>query len=146
MDIQQIITYQLCIKKDQFSKEELLWMRNFINMYPKTLNLIVDEITEITEDGKIEYHDIPTIIKIISQVYHSETVKNELFNKKNIVILIRFTMDSLLESKFLFLPDIETEIIEKMIDSSLYFLQYELKDIKPEDECCINLFSHFIGL
>jgi len=149
-DINEIFTYQLFMKMHNFSRAEIDWINNFIDKHPDVLDKISNDITQITKDGKIDCYDIPVIIKIISHVFHDKKIKNELFNKNNVFLFIRFTFDSLLESKFLFLPDDEKEIIEKMIDTSIVLLQYDFKDFEDveviiEDQCCINWFFNFIG-
>jgi len=89
----------------------------------------------------IDLHDIPIILRMITEVYHNKSIQNEMFHKANILLFVRFTFNSLLESKFLLLPDIEKEIIEKMVNNSIDLLQYNISDLAFEEDCCKNLFT-----
>jgi hypothetical protein len=116
-------------------------MHKFIEISSQSMQIIGDSVKNIVKDGKIELHDIPTILRIIIQIYHEKSIQNEMFIKENILIFVRFTFDSLLKSKFLLLPDVEKEIIEKMVDNSLDLLQYNINDLGIEEDCCEHLFT-----
>ena len=107
----------------------------------KVCNCYGDCIKNIIKDGMIDLHDIPIILRMITEVYHNKSIQNEMFHKANILLFVRFTFNSLLESKFLLLPDIEKEIIEKMVNNSIDLLQYNISDLAFEEDCCKNLFT-----
>ena len=64
-----------------------------------------------------------------------------MFHKEHILLFARFILDSLLKSKFLVLPEIEKEIIEKMVNNSLELLQYNIEDLGVKEDCCEHLFA-----
>jgi hypothetical protein len=55
------------------------------------------------------------------EIYKSHLIENEI-QKVGIINIIRFTLDSILESNIIPLLEAELKIIEKIINSSLFLL------------------------
>jgi len=144
MNIQQMLENQLVIREKDFTSKQKIWIRCFIDACPETMELLGKGIQEITSDGKIDLHDIPSIIRMITEIYHNKTIEQEIFDRDHIFLFIQFTLDSLLESKYLLLPEFEKEIIEKMVNSSLELLKYNIPFLlKEKEKCCQGFFSTF---
>ena len=141
MSISQMLFFQLSIREKEFSTTQINWIQKFIEISPDSMQLIGDNVKNIVKDGKINIHDIPFILNIVTQTVHEKSIQNEMFNIENILLFVRFTFDSLLESKFLVLPDIEKEIIEKMVNNSIDLLKYNISEVTFEENCCKDLFT-----
>ena len=140
-----MLLFQLSTREKDFSTSQVNWIHTFIETSPQSMQLLGDSIKNIVKDGKIDLHDIPIILRMITEITHDQSLQKEMFNKTHLLLFARFTLDSLLESKFLLLPGIEKEIIEKMINGSLDLLQYNIVDIRLEEDCCENLFAFWKG-
>jgi hypothetical protein len=80
------------------------------------------DIIAITADGKIDSHDIPLVIKLITDVYNSRASARNMANAQNIIAFVKFTLEVILDSKYIVLPEIEKTIIKGLIDSSISLL------------------------
>ena len=69
--------------------------------------------------------------------YKSHLIKNEI-QKVGIINIIRFTLDSILESNIIPLLETELKIIERIVDSSLFLLGSSVDFIKKEEEACFG--------
>ena len=105
--------------------------------YKSILNKIKDEIDNILKDDIIDLHDLPQIILLISDIYNNHIFENTIENI-GIPNIVQFTLDSIIDSPILPLPDIEKSIIKKIIDSSLQLLKFK-SDIIKTTECCFNI-------
>ena len=121
----------------EIPQKETEYLHTLINDNPQLFSQIEDNINNILSDGKINIHDIPQIVKLISTIYHLN-----MPNNTNIISVVRFTVDSILNSGLFPLPDIEIQIIESIVDSSLDLLQMNITGIKKDifgfyKFCCI---------
>jgi hypothetical protein len=130
------------------NQEQINWINEFIKASPESFEKISDGFKNITSDGKIYLHDIPLIIKLLANIYNSESIKKGLSNPSNIIVFIKYTLDVIFSSKLLVLPDTEKETIHKLIDISLDLLKINLStiintlDISKTQKC----FNSFIVL
>lgn len=117
---------------------EVNFIEELITKYPIILNQIKDQINNIMSDGKIDLHDIPQIVLLISNIYTSHIFEKSIENVE-INNIVQFTLDSLIDSPILPLPNIEKEIIKKTIDFSISLLNFNITTIfKKEKICCYN--------
>ena len=126
-------------KTNVLNQSEIDFLNNLINHSPEILDNITVEIHNIVEDGKIDYHDIPQIILLLSNMY-----KNHIFGKVvedvGVSNIVKFTIDTFLQSGILPLPNLELQIIQKLVDSSIDLLKMNTEVIKKEEECCFAFF------
>ena len=108
---------------------EIEYIHNIINNDPQLLYNIGDSINSIISDGKIDLHDIPKIILLMSQIYKSNCIKNI-----NIINIVKFTLDCILEFKYLPLPNVEIIIIKSIIDNSLDLLSLNIDLVKETNK------------
>ena len=88
-------------------------------------------------DGKIDLHDLPQIVLIISDIYTYHIIEN-LIEDIGIINIVKFTLDSLIDSDILPLPNIEKYLIKKMADSSICLLKFNPNIIQKENISCFN--------
>jgi len=102
--------------------EQIEWVNKFIKASPEVFDIILKDILAITADGKIDSHDIPLVIKIITDIYNSRAIASNMANSQNIIAFVKFTLEVILDSKYVVLPEIEKTIIKGLIDSSISLL------------------------
>jgi hypothetical protein len=118
------------------TQEQIKWINLFIIASPESFQKITDGFKNITSDGKIDLHDIPSIIKLLADIYNSESIKKGISNPDNIVVFIKYTIDVVFASKYLTLPDIEKEVIHKLIDISIALLNMNISTIENALSFC----------
>jgi hypothetical protein len=81
---------------------------------------------------------IPQIILFISKIYK----KHLIISDPNIsfINIIKFTLDTILESGVINIDPVFSEIIENMVDYSLELLIINIPEIKEEETVCCNRF------
>ena len=114
-----------------------MFIKNILSKHSQILDKIDNEINNIISDGKIDLHDIPQIILLISDIYTSHIVENYIENI-SLLNIIKFTIDSIMDSNILSLPNIEISIVKKIIDSSISLLQFNVNIIEKEKISCFN--------
>jgi hypothetical protein len=104
------------------SPEQIEWINKFIEASPEVFDIILKDILLITADGKIDYHDIPLLIKVITDVYNSRAITRNMANSQNIIAFVKFTLDVILDSNYIDLSEIDKTVIRSLIDSSISLL------------------------
>jgi hypothetical protein len=96
---------------------------------------IKSKIQELLITDTISLHDIPKVVLLITQL-----VQSKLFAVKNINLLnvIKYIMDSLIDSKILPIPSGLESAAKSIVDTSIELLNITLPEV--EDECC-TIFS-----
>lgn len=128
-DLAQILLENVPLPAYALTVDEMNWIQAFIKCSPESIQKIATDIQEIIQDGKIDSHDIPAIIRLIADIYNSQAVKIEFLNAQNVITLVKFTINVILQSDLLILPDIEKKVIQSMINSSLELLSMKLDNI-----------------
>ena len=107
-----------------------------INTCPDIFDELNDDIKNIIADNKIDLQDIPSLIHIITKIFNSPVIKSAIINHginlepEDIVLYIKYTLDTILTSQFLVIPEIQKTIIKKIIDTSLDLLITNIPSIK----------------
>ena len=81
-----MLLFQLSIREKDFSTNQMNWIHTFIDSSPQSMQLLGDCIKNIIKDGMIYLHDIPIILRMITEVYHNKSIQNEMFHKANIFL------------------------------------------------------------
>jgi hypothetical protein len=118
------------------SSEQIDWIKKFIALSPKSLENILIDIKVIIEDKKIDLHDIPMIIKLITDVYYNDAIKINISKPKNIICFIKYTITILINSQYIDLSLAEKNVIMNIIDISLNLLTTNLKT--NNIKCCFT--------
>jgi len=90
----------------------------------------------LKDDGNISLHDIPQLVLLITQLFQSN-----LFAVKNINLLnvIKYTLDSLLDSNILPIPSGLESVAKTIVDTSIELLNTTLPEVEEE---CWTLLSY----
>lgn len=128
-NLAQVLLESIPLPAYQLTVEQKSWIQEFIRASPNSFEKIVADINAITADGKIDVHDIPVIVKLFADIYHSGAVSTGLVNTKNVIAFIKFTLDVILDSKLLVIPDIQKKTIEAVVDASLSLLAMNIETI-----------------
>lgn len=129
------------------TKQETQVIKDYVSYYQNITCMITMTITNVlnkNNKSQIDIHSIPQIILNIAQIFNSAQLQNEYKDPKNIILLIKFNLIYLLESKTIPMPEIEVEILEQIINSSLDLLSTNIIPIEEEitnlyDSYCNNL-------
>lgn len=124
------------------NEHEINYIKNLTKNNPEIFTDVQKTIDDIMSDGKIDLHDLPKIILLISQIVKSHVIENAVKNI-DIISVIRFVMDSLLDSGLLPLPNIELQLIKKIVDSSLDLLKMDTNININIKSNCLKLFCCF---
>ena len=111
-----------------------------INVLITTCPDIFDElnvdIKNVIADNKIDLQDIPSLVHIITKIFNSPVIKSAIINHsinvepEDIILYIKYTLDTILTSQFLVIPEFQKTIIKKIIDTSLDLLITNIPSIK----------------
>ena len=123
----EILLHNLSNPSYSLNINEKNWIIGFIHSSPNYFDKLGIDITNtISETGMISLQDIPTIIKLIVNIYQITALKNELANNENIITFIKYSLYVLLQPQMTFLPKSELDIINNMIEMSISLLTTNL--------------------
>ena len=126
----------------QLNPNEIQYIKNVLENDPELLHCIGSSINDIIVDGKLDIYDIPRVIRLISEFYKSHCI-DRVIEDVGIINIVKFTVDSIIEFNFLPLPNIERELIKKIVDQSLDLLSLNIEFIKTTEKnliyylCCL---------
>jgi hypothetical protein len=124
--------------KDNINKI-LLIMTNNNAEFLSPLKNIVESLKEILSDNKIDLHDIPVIIKILTDVFNIQYKNLKNITKKDIALVLKIITISLVELDVIKNDQNQQELIIRLIDSSIALLETTLLVTKckcPKFLCC----------
>jgi hypothetical protein len=133
-DLTQLLLQNLNVPTYNLTKDQINWIKLFIENSPGPLNDLQKDILSITTSGKIGLDNIPKIVKLCADVYKRISISQNICNSENIIDFIKYTLYVIINSKFVTLFDIKNEVIEKLIDTSLNLLSMsiDINTIKQE--------------
>lgn len=124
------------------NENEVTYIQTLIENNPELFNKISEDIKEILADGKLDLHDIPIIVSLITKLFNTNLIKTALINV-DLINIIQVTIDILLESGLLPFPGFELKIIKCVIDSSLTLLRTNIKYVEKKTHCFSFIFKFF---
>jgi len=119
--------------------DEIKYIEELVYEYPEIFDKIGKNINDIMEDKEIGIHDFPQIICIISTIYNSNLI-HEMMEKVDIINIVQYTIDSILDCGIIPLSEIELSIVKQIIDSSISLLRMNIGIIKKEEDLCCATF------
>jgi len=128
-NLAQVLLESIPLPAYKLTTEQMFWIQEFIKISPKSFDAIATDIQKITADGKIDVQDIPVIIKLFADVYHSGALNSGLVDAKNVIAFIKFTLLVILDSNLLSIPDTEKKAMEAVVDASLSLLAMNIDTI-----------------
>ena len=101
------------------------------------LNNIINSLNDIFNDGKLEVHEIPLLIKVLNENIMKQNVNN--ISSADFSFLIKLLIVILVELNVLKLNDTDIKIINALIDTSLELLniQMHIPSQKELKKCCL---------
>jgi len=116
--------------------ENIAVINVLVTTCPDIFDELNDDIKNIIADNTIDIQDIPSLVHIITKIFNSPVIKSAIINHgihlepEDIVLYIKYTLDTILTSQFLVIPEIQKTIIKKIIDTSLDLLITNIPSIK----------------
>jgi hypothetical protein len=132
INVSEIVLNSLQNPSTVLADKEKVFLKYLLNDSPESLQKIDAAIDEIMSDGKIDFHDIPQIIFVISNIVKNSKIKTSA----DMVSIVQFIIDSILDSGLLPIPNFEVEILKKVVDSSMGLLKTNIGSIKTTVCCC----------
>ena len=102
---------------------------------PEVFTKIQQTMDEIMADGVVDLHDIPKIILLISQMYQANVLV-EFIQHIRLLSLVKFTIDCLLDSGLLPIPQVEVVIIKRIVDTTIDLLSTNMDTITRKTKKC----------
>ena len=104
------------------SSIDIVFMHNMLCSRPEIFSRIQETIDAIMVDGKVDVFDLPHVIRLCAQLYDEKKIQ-EAFQQVDVIALIRFTLDALLDANILRMDDdVTQEAVKKITDASLVLL------------------------
>ena len=122
--------YAIHLTANETQYIEVLMERN-----PEVFTKIQQTVDEIMSDGVVDLHDIPKIILLISQMYQAN-VLTEFIHHIRLLSLVRFTVDCLLDSGLLPIPQAEIFVIKRIVDTTIDLLSTNMDVIVQKTKKC----------
>ena len=97
-------------------------------MQSKNIDLII-------VDNIINFHNIPQIIMVLSTIYSSNIIV-KMLDGVDLINIIQFTINSILDSNIIPLPNVELLIIKNLVDASINLLRINMRAIEIESKYC----------
>jgi hypothetical protein len=117
------------------SQAEIHYIDTLLSSKPEVFGEIQTTVDGIIGDGKIDVHDLPNIVLLVTQIYRANLLA-KLASTVNMVQVVRFTIDTLLDSGIILLPQYELIIIRKVVDTSLDLLATNIVTIDQDAKSC----------
>ena len=119
----------------KLTPKEIIFMTNLVkDASGSIIPQIQQTIEGILKDGSINLHEIPQLVLSITQIFQSNiSVKNV-----NLLNLVQYTLDVLLESNILPIPPHLQSVAKHTIDTSLTLLNTTLPTVKVN---CYSILS-----
>ncbi len=84
------------------------------------ITVVINEVTKVLSDGKLELHEIPELISVISTSVKEVNIK---LSGKEVCVFIKLIIYILMEVNVIKIKSEDFELISKVIDSSLKLLE-----------------------
>jgi len=121
------------------TEEELNYLTRLVKENPVFFQDIHVNIENIIKDGILNIHNIPEIVLLLTNIFQVHFIENciQEFGMTNI---IHFIIDAILDSNLFHIPEVEVEIIKRVVSISLILLKTDV-NMEKEIICCQGLFG-----
>ena len=113
---------------------EIKYVKTLIGSNPEVFDSISTHLNNIVSDGKIDIHDIPEIVLILSTIVKINFRK--IVNHISVLSVVEYMLHVLLTSKLLPLPPVEKALLNKVVDVSFKLLEAESAVIEADCKTC----------
>ena len=125
-EVEKLLDKNICsVSKEQLVK--LLKIISLLSVETKNvipLNNIINSISDIFKDGKLEVYEIPLLIKVLNENILKQNISN--ISSADISLLIKLLIIILVELNILKLSSSDVKIINILIDTSLELLNIQV--------------------
>jgi hypothetical protein len=122
--------------KPFLSEEEILFLQRLIDENPEWVDTIYNAVDKVVQINNIlDLHLIPSVVLMVSHIvvaYFSHTMPKHVDS----FIILRFLLDSLIDSELFFLPDVKRSVVKHVVDTSLELLKMSLPTMIVKKNCC----------
>jgi len=133
--------------KSRLSEEEERFLQDIIEKNPSLIDSLFDTILMTFQNHVLDLHLVPSLVLLLFRAltgYFSE-LDDKQQSSVDLTAILRFVVDSLIDSELFFLPDVKRALLKKTVDTSLDLLRSSLPVlIKEEQRCCGWLLSAFV--
>ena len=103
------------------TQNEHVFMHDLLQQHPEVFGKIQATLEEIISDDKVDLHDIPKIVLLCSEIYHQHLILY-IVQEVGVINLLRFTLDALIDSGIIPVPEILICVVKGVVDISLNLL------------------------
>jgi len=125
----------------ELSKAEIEFLELLVKNNPVIFRDVHEEIQKIIQDGKLNIHDIPDLVLLVSQMFHIHFIEN-CIEDFGVINIIQFIIECILDSGYLHINNLDIEILKRVAKASLSLLKMNVT-IEKEMICCQGLFGFF---
>jgi len=123
-DFSHLLLENLTNSVYNLTTEQQLVIESFIKKSPNMFDKITKDINEIIVDGNINLQDIPIIIQLLTNTYHLYSLTDGLLEGDNIIVFIQYTINVIIDSRFILLSDFEKKKkMENLVNSCISLLR-----------------------
>lgn len=128
INIKSILSSTITIKEYtiNLSLNEVKYILDLLHSEQELLGVIGNSIDSIISDGVINLYDLPIIIMLFAQIFKAHCMRN-IIKDVDILKVIRFSMDSIIDYQYLPLPNVDREVIKNIIDNALSLLSTNIE-------------------
>jgi hypothetical protein len=123
------------------TEDQQKWIQLFIKCSPESFTKIDSDIQMILSTESLGLQSIPKIIQLCADIFNKASSEHGIANASNIIDLIKFILNILLESSLISLSDIDKSIIQALVDSSLSLLSIILVNSQSQTVASSNVDS-----
>lgn len=120
----ELLLINLTLPNYNLTPEQQTIIQNSVQTLPLVFEKITEDIRNITKDGKIDLHDIPFMVQLLADSYTS-------WSGDNLIVFIQYTINVILDSKFILIPDVEKQKVDSVMNACIQLLKINnLPDVK----------------
>ena len=123
------------------TEDQQKWIQLFIKCSPESFTKIDSDIQTILSTESLGLQSIPKIIQLCADIFNKASSEHGIANASNIIDLIKFILNILLESSLSSLSNIDKSIIQALVDSSLSLLSIILVNSQSQTVASSNVDS-----
>lgn len=136
IDVMSILYNRTVVKPVvELTPTDITVIHKMISDNPEMFRKIDAAIIEMIRDGRLDFHDIPQIIFIITTLIKQQPV----ITSDNAFKIIKFIIYSILDAGVLPIPQFEIDVAKRVADASLDLLIINLPEIKRRVSTCMHL-------
>ena len=125
------------------TENEKNYIKNICFRNPELYVIINKFMDNIREDGNFDFDYIPKIIFTLFNTYKTHIIQNDI-EEIHILNIIKFTMDTLLDSGIINIPYEKIKMCKSLVGSSVDLLAMDAKITKTEETTCCSYINKLL--